>query len=94
MRLGLSRAARRCTRTHIRHSNLEAPPNHYPPRRQFLISWVAVLESVPDLDLLAYLPELLDGLLNLLSDPNRCDSGGGVGGGGQSGAQRQHAALA
>lgn len=42
-----------------------------PPRRQFLISWVAVLESVPDLDLLAYLPELLDGLLNLLSDPNR-----------------------
>jgi hypothetical protein len=42
-----------------------------PPRRQFLISWVAVLESVPDLDLLAYLPELLDGLLNTLSDPNR-----------------------
>jgi vacuole morphology and inheritance protein 14 len=40
-------------------------------RRQFLISWVAVLESVPDLDLLAYLPELLDGLLTTLSDPNR-----------------------
>ena len=27
--------------------------------------------SLPDLDLLAYLPELLEGLLNLLSDPNR-----------------------
>jgi hypothetical protein len=32
---------------------------------------VSVLDSVPDLDLLAYLPQLLDGLMNLLSDPNR-----------------------
>jgi vacuole morphology and inheritance protein 14 len=30
-----------------------------------------VLDSVPDLDLLTYLPQLLDGLMNLLSDPNR-----------------------
>ncbi|KIZ00332.1 putative Protein VAC14 like protein [Monoraphidium neglectum] len=49
-----------------------------PYKRQFLISWVAVLESVPDLDLLAYLPELLDGLLNLLSDPNSPSSLGGI----------------
>lgn len=32
---------------------------------------VCVLDSVPDLDMLAYLPQLLDGLMNLLSDPNR-----------------------
>jgi vacuole morphology and inheritance protein 14 len=43
-----------------------------PYKRQFLVSWVAALESVPDLDLLAYLPELLDGLFGLLGDPNRC----------------------
>jgi vacuole morphology and inheritance protein 14 len=30
-----------------------------------------VLDSVPDLDLLTYLPQLLDGLMALLSDPNR-----------------------
>ena len=30
-----------------------------------------VLDSVPDLDMLAYLPQLLDGLMNMLSDPNR-----------------------
>ena len=41
-------------------------------RRQFLVSWVAALESVPDIDLAAHLPELLDGLLGLLADPNRC----------------------
>jgi vacuole morphology and inheritance protein 14 len=32
---------------------------------------VSVLDSVPDLDMLAYLPQLLGGLMNLLSDPNR-----------------------
>lgn len=42
-----------------------------PYKRQFLISWITVLDSVPDLDMLAYLPELLDGLMNMLSDPNR-----------------------
>ena len=42
-----------------------------PYKRQFLISWIAVLDSVPDLDILAYLPELLDGLMNMLSDQNR-----------------------
>ncbi|KAF5837786.1 vacuolar 14 Fab1-binding region-domain-containing protein [Dunaliella salina] len=30
-----------------------------------------VLDSVPDLDLLVYLPQLLDGLMAMLSDPNR-----------------------
>ena len=39
--------------------------------RQFLVSWIAVLDSVPDIDMLEYLPEFLEGLLSMLSDPNR-----------------------
>ncbi len=31
----------------------------------------AVLDSVPEIDMLVYLPELLDGLMHMLSDPNR-----------------------
>jgi vacuole morphology and inheritance protein 14 len=42
-----------------------------PYKRQFLVSWVAVLDSVPDLDMLSHLPALLDGLMAMLSDPNR-----------------------
>ena len=30
-----------------------------------------VLDGVPDLDLLVYLPQLLEGLMNMLSDPSR-----------------------
>jgi len=33
--------------------------------RQFLISWITVLDSVPDIELLDYLPEFLDGLFRL-----------------------------
>ncbi|CAG0894108.1 unnamed protein product [Cyprideis torosa] len=36
--------------------------------RQFILSWVSVLESVPGVDLLEYLPELIDGLLEMLKD--------------------------
>ena len=39
--------------------------------RQFLVSWITVLDSVPGICMLEYLPEFLDGLLNMLSDPNR-----------------------
>ena len=42
-----------------------------PFKRQFLISWITVLDSVPESDLLLYLPDLLDGLFAMLSDPNR-----------------------
>lgn len=45
-----------------------------PFKRQFLIAWIAVLASVPDLDMLGALPQLLEGLLAMLSDPNRCIS--------------------
>ncbi len=38
-------------------------------KRQFLISWISVLASVPDIDMLAYLPHLLGGLMALLADP-------------------------
>ncbi|KAI7867249.1 vacuolar protein 14 C-terminal Fig4p binding-domain-containing protein [Spinellus fusiger] len=38
--------------------------------RQFLVSWIAVLDSIPDLELVSFLPEFLDGLLNCLNDPS------------------------
>ena len=37
--------------------------------RQFLISWLTVLHSVPHLDLLNFLPDILDGLFTILEDP-------------------------
>ncbi|KAK9810224.1 hypothetical protein WJX72_006988 [[Myrmecia] bisecta] len=42
-----------------------------PYKRQFLINWITVLASVPDIDMLVYLPELLGGLMTMLSDSNR-----------------------
>ncbi|XP_013192648.2 protein VAC14 homolog [Amyelois transitella] len=39
--------------------------------RQFIISWVSVLDAVPDIDLVGYLPELLDGLFKMLDDANQ-----------------------
>ncbi|KAJ3649921.1 hypothetical protein Zmor_021637 [Zophobas morio] len=38
--------------------------------RQFVISWISVLDMVPDIDLLFYLPEILDGLFRILADTN------------------------
>ncbi|GLH02434.1 protein VAC14 homolog [Gryllus bimaculatus] len=37
--------------------------------RQFIISWVSVLDAVPDIDLILFLPEVLDGLFRILEDP-------------------------
>ena len=34
-----------------------------PFTRSFLVSWITVLDSVPELELVTYLPEFLDGLL-------------------------------
>jgi len=39
--------------------------------RQLLVSWLTVLDAVPDINLLDYLPEFLEGLLNMLSDSNK-----------------------
>ncbi|XP_002984143.2 protein VAC14 homolog [Selaginella moellendorffii] len=36
--------------------------------RQFLVGWITVLDSVPDIDMLEFLPDFLDGLFNMLSD--------------------------
>ena len=34
-----------------------------PFARSFLVSWITVMDSVPELELISYLPEILDGLL-------------------------------
>lgn len=40
------------------------------PGRIFVIQWIFLLQTIPDLELISYLPEFLDGLFNYLSDPN------------------------
>ncbi|CAL1687419.1 unnamed protein product [Lasius platythorax] len=37
--------------------------------RQFVISWVSVLDAVPNMDFIIFLPEILDGLFKILEDP-------------------------
>eukprot|EP01083_Nonionella_stella_P286811 976219_1 len=39
--------------------------------RQLLVGWITILDSVPDIDMLKYLPEYLDGLFNMLSDTEK-----------------------
>ncbi|CAN0042566.1 unnamed protein product [Ectocarpus sp. 12 AP-2014] len=39
--------------------------------RQLLVGWITVLDSVPDINMIDWLPDFLDGLLNMLSDGNR-----------------------
>ncbi|KAK7205325.1 vacuolar protein 14 C-terminal Fig4p binding-domain-containing protein [Myxozyma melibiosi] len=41
-----------------------------PFTRMFLVSWITLLDSIPDLELVSYLPEIIGGLLNFLSDTN------------------------
>ena len=42
-----------------------------PYARQFLIGWIVALDATPQVDALALLPDFFDGLLRMLSDPNR-----------------------
>ncbi|RDL32459.1 ARM repeat-containing protein [Venustampulla echinocandica] len=42
-----------------------------PFTRTFLVGWITLLDSIPDLELVSYLPEFLGGLFTFLSDPNR-----------------------
>ncbi|KAI8248948.1 hypothetical protein K4K58_011244, partial [Colletotrichum sp. SAR11_239] len=42
-----------------------------PFTRQFLVGWITLLDSIPDLELVTFLPDFLGGLLKFLSDPNR-----------------------
>ena len=39
--------------------------------RQLIVGWISLLDSVPDISMLDYLPDFLDGLFNMLSDSNR-----------------------
>ncbi|KAL5337921.1 vacuolar protein 14 C-terminal Fig4p binding-domain-containing protein [Aspergillus crustosus] len=39
--------------------------------RTFLVSWLTLLDTIPDLELVSYLPEFLAGLIQFLGDPNR-----------------------
>ncbi|KAF2071122.1 hypothetical protein CYY_007551 [Polysphondylium violaceum] len=39
--------------------------------RQFLVGWVVVLDSVPNIDMLIHLPKYLDGLFKMLKDQNK-----------------------
>lgn len=42
-----------------------------PHKRQFLIGWVTALFSVPELDMLAYLPDIAGGMLEMLVDEHK-----------------------
>lgn len=42
-----------------------------PFTRTFLVAWITLLDSIPDLELITYLPRFLDGLFRFLSDPNQ-----------------------
>jgi vacuole morphology and inheritance protein 14 len=39
--------------------------------RQFVIGWITVLDSVPDIEMLEFLPEFLGGLFDMLADSNK-----------------------
>ena len=39
--------------------------------RQLVVGWITVLDSVPDVNMLEYLPEYLGGLFNMLSDSQK-----------------------
>lgn len=39
--------------------------------RQFVIAWVSVLDAVPNMDFIIFLPEILDGLFRILEDPTQ-----------------------
>lgn len=44
--------------------------NKNPHVRQLLISWIMLLDTVPDIDMLEHLPTFLDGLFEFLEDPS------------------------
>ncbi|KAN0019672.1 hypothetical protein ACTFIU_002893 [Dictyostelium citrinum] len=39
--------------------------------RQFLVGWIIVLDSVPNIDMLIHLPKYLDGIFKMLRDQNK-----------------------
>jgi vacuole morphology and inheritance protein 14 len=49
--------------TYIRRTN--------PFIRQLIVGWITLLDSIPDISMMDYLPDFLEGLFNMLSDNNR-----------------------
>jgi vacuole morphology and inheritance protein 14 len=39
--------------------------------RQFLLGWIIVLDSIPDISIIEYLPQFLHGIFRMLSDTNK-----------------------
>ena len=39
--------------------------------RQFLLGWITHLDNIPDVDMLEFLPEYLEGVMAMLGDDNR-----------------------
>ena len=50
-------------RTHIASTN--------PHVKELIVGWVTTLDSVPDIEMLDYLPGLLSGLFSMLTDSNK-----------------------
>lgn len=42
-----------------------------PFTRTFLVAWITLLDAIPDLELVTFLPSFLGGLFRFLSDPNQ-----------------------
>ncbi|KAJ5679782.1 Protein VAC14 [Penicillium macrosclerotiorum] len=42
-----------------------------PLTRSFLVSWLNLLDTIPDLELVSFLPEFLEGLINFLGGPHK-----------------------
>jgi vacuole morphology and inheritance protein 14 len=49
----------------------ERVTSNNPYVRQFLVGWIMILDSVPDINMIEYLPQFLHGLFAMLSDPNK-----------------------
>ena len=64
--------AARSTSERSRPCSANASPSVVRDVRQFLVGWISALDSAPDIDMLACLPDMLDArALHMLSDPNR-----------------------
>jgi vacuole morphology and inheritance protein 14 len=42
-----------------------------PHVKEMIVGWITTLDSVPDIEMLDYLPRLLDGLFSMLTDSNK-----------------------
>lgn len=45
--------------------------SHHPAERLYVMSWIGLLDSIPEFNLVWYLPEYMDGLIRVLGDPNQ-----------------------